>query len=59
MDAKRILSRLKSGPTKKNFTFSLSPELVEQLQKACKKEGQSMSAVIEELIKEFLASLKK
>lgn len=59
MDSKQIVKKVRAEPLKKNFTFSLSEEVVNEFQNACKKEKVSMSSVIEQMMKEFLASLKK
>lgn len=53
IDKKSILNRAKDKTTRVKATFSLEAEVLENFQKACKKEKAAMSRVIEELMKSF------
>lgn len=53
-----VLARVKrkqNEDTKVNVTFRLKSELLERFRNRCEKEGVSMTAVIEELMSEFLS----
>lgn len=59
-DVRDIVKRLhEEANNKKNITFRIDPVLAKDFQDACRDEGVKLGRVIEELMRLFVASVKK
>ena len=58
IDAKKVIKKLKGETKRDRATLYLDKELLKEFQVACKKHKISSNKAIEELMIEFLDSLK-
>lgn len=56
---KALIKRLAKEKDRKKVSLYLSEGLYEDFKRQCKKNGLAASAVMEELMREFLSSVKK
>lgn len=57
IDAKKIMDKALKG-SRKTYSVSIDESLMESFKESCEAQGAKYSSVIEELIKEFLDSVK-
>jgi len=59
VDADKIAKFIKEKPGKERISLYVSKEAYLDFQSACKKKQLSVSEVVEEMMKQFVESLKK
>lgn len=51
---REIIEIVSKRENKKNFTYSLTPEVVKRFSDYCKTQNQPVSVVLEEILKDFV-----